>query len=604
MFLHTMKPFFLAIFLMPACCSYLVAAPAIPEIIPPVNSEIQRHALKDVLAAVPRILADQSTTSGQWGKGIWIVQDQHPMWTLAVVWATRDASNPYYHSSKLLKAIEIGGNALIKDADKNGEWMFRKKDGSTWDKIYMPWTYSRWIRSYQVVKDAMSSKTQKAWDSALKLGYSHIAMQELGFVQNIPTYHAAGLYCAGEVFHNEKWKSEAANFLHRVADKQDPAGYWTEHSGPVVGYNAVYVEALGIYYSMSKDPYVLPALTRSAKFHSGFTYPDGTAVHIIDERQVYSHSITSPCPGFFVTPQGKGYAERQTAAIWAAGKTLPPEVAANILAYWTPGPVKAAPGLTADHRYETPDSKAVVDTHGNWCVALSAYTAQTTPSRWIQDRQNLAALFHKAKGLILGGGNTKLTPLWSTFTVGDTSLLFHVKGDSDPSFANPPGLQHVPSAGALDGNSDGLKLQYGNVKVSFSGSLRDAQHAALTYSLDSIATGPVEAHLPLLPRMGKHWKSAGGRSGILSDKPFTLKGKNLGAWFELDGIRFGLPHKAFVKWPVMGHNQYAKYGESTPREYGRVVIGLPLGTAPTSATVTVHVPAAAHGVKVPPPAIE
>ena len=32
-------------------------------------------------------------------------------------------------------------------------------------------------------------------------------------------------------------------------------------------------------------------------------------------------------------------------------------------------------------------------------------------------------------GVFLGGGNTKLQPLWSTFTVGDVSLLKHKPGD-------------------------------------------------------------------------------------------------------------------------------------------------------------------------------
>jgi hypothetical protein len=46
-------------------------------------------------------------------------------------------------------------------------------------------------------------------------------------------------------------------FMAKVVAAQTPGGWWVEHSGPVVAYNFVYVEALGIYYAMSRDAGVL-----------------------------------------------------------------------------------------------------------------------------------------------------------------------------------------------------------------------------------------------------------------------------------------------------------------------------------------------------------
>ena len=48
-----------------------------------------------------------------------------------------------------------GGDALIAEQMPDGQWIFRKKDGSEWGPIYQPWTYSRWIRAFFLIKDAM-----------------------------------------------------------------------------------------------------------------------------------------------------------------------------------------------------------------------------------------------------------------------------------------------------------------------------------------------------------------------------------------------------------------------------------------------------------------
>ncbi len=60
---------------------------------------------------------------------------------LAAAWSIKDPANPYYHDKKLLAAIGKGGEALVDAQDKDGMWLFRKKDNSTWGQIYMPWTY-------------------------------------------------------------------------------------------------------------------------------------------------------------------------------------------------------------------------------------------------------------------------------------------------------------------------------------------------------------------------------------------------------------------------------------------------------------------------------
>jgi hypothetical protein len=212
----------------------------------------RERALEDVVAAVPGILASQDAKTGRFGTGIWIVTDQNLMLPLEAASSYQDSRNPYYQSEKLLHALMAAGDALIDDQDADGRWEFRKKDGSKWGRIYMPWTYSRWVRTGAVIRGAMPPDRRARWEKALRLGYTGIAKDlSTARVQNIPAHHAMGLYFAGQV-EEPAWRKVAADYLHRVAAAQHADGYWSENKGPVVLYGFVYVDALGTYYGLAR----------------------------------------------------------------------------------------------------------------------------------------------------------------------------------------------------------------------------------------------------------------------------------------------------------------------------------------------------------------
>ena len=153
-----------------------------------------------LIRAVPGILGSQDAKSGRFGKGIWIVNDQHPIFPLAVVWALPHPSNPYYHDDAVLAAIMAGGDALIDDQDERGMWEFRKKDGSTWGPTYMVWTYSRWVRAFGLIRELMPPDRRARWETALTLGYDGISKTAIDRLHNIPAHHAMGLFRAGQLF--------------------------------------------------------------------------------------------------------------------------------------------------------------------------------------------------------------------------------------------------------------------------------------------------------------------------------------------------------------------------------------------------------------------
>ncbi|HPV37746.1 MAG TPA: hypothetical protein PK729_10955, partial [Candidatus Hydrogenedentes bacterium] len=256
------------------------------------------YFIASLVGDVPDILKEYDAETGRFGDEPWICQDQNGLFALAAAWALEDPQNPHYHDSALLRVIARGGEALVDDMDERGMWTFRKKDNSTWGQIHMPWTYSRWIRAYALVKDALPDAARATWEQGLLLGFSGIRKYMDGGVHNIPAHHAMGLYIAGQCFDNPEWREAAQAYMARVVEEQTEGGYWSEHCGPVVGYNAVYVEALGVYYHASNDPVALDALERSARFHASVLWPDGSSVACIDERQAYRKGVTIGNVGF------------------------------------------------------------------------------------------------------------------------------------------------------------------------------------------------------------------------------------------------------------------------------------------------------------------
>ncbi len=525
--------------------------------------QYKQRCLQDLVSAIPAILKSQDPKTGRFGTGIWIVNDQNNMLPLAAAWSIKDPLNPYHHSPKILDAIMLAGDALIDDQDAIGKWVFRKKDGSTWGPIYMPWTYSRWIRAFQIVREEMPAARRARWEKALVLGFTGIAKEiKKDNIKNIPAHHAMALYIAGNVFNKPEWKRHAADYLHAVIAAQHSDGYWTENKGPVVQYGMVYADALGTYYAVSGDEAALPALRKTAVFHTYFTYPDGSGVETVDERNPYHAGVIFPNVGFTFTPEGLSYIARQLKLV--PGK-IAADAAASFLLWGREGEGAATDLTTADFDYRLPSGDAAIRRRGPWFLVLCAMSAPVPSPRWIQDRQNLVSIYHEKAGLVLGGGNTKLQPSWSNFTVGDISKFFHKAGDENPKFQPPAGVLHVPTSARLLGDGNfGLELEYDTHRGRITLQIKDATHVELKLAGDAAMTG----HVTLLPHMKKPIACSGGEKATLSDEPFTC---NSPAWVEHAAARLTLPPGSKVRWPLLPHDPYRKDGRATP-EQGRIVI--------------------------------
>ena len=546
--------------------------------------------LDDLVKQVPGILKTFNAETGTFGSGIWICRDQQEMYPLAVAYATEGKNNPYYKDAELLAVIAKSADPLIENMNEQGQWVFRKKDGSTWGNIWMPWTYSRWARAFGLIRDDMSDEDRERWAKVLTLGFTGISRTQLGGVHNIPTHHAMGLYAAGRALDRPEWCKQAADFMLKVVEHQSEGGYWSENAGPVVAYNFVYVDALGTYYAMSGDERVLPALEKAALFHRNFTYPGGQNVETIDQRNPYKSSISAGNVGFTFSGPGRSYLDNQ----WSrrSNKTLTSDLAASFVLYGTEGPMQASPPPDSTSKFvmtEGGQDRAATLRSGPWFVCLSAYTAAISKSRWIQDRQNMAGVYHEKVGLVLGGGNTKLQPAWSNFTVGDMALLKHKPGDTSPRFTPQGELYHVPSEAKLvDRDGQGLDLVYGAETCSIRVEFVDDSTLRYTVGSSTKSSLPVAAHLTLYPHIDAPLKTGGRKKVTIGTAPVELSPDEVGGRIEYSGYRLLLPATASVHWPALPHNPYRKDGRATAGE-GRIEVRIPLDAEHPEARVTIEI---------------
>lgn len=551
--------------------------------------KFKQEFIRRLAVEVPGVLKGQNPKTGRFGTGIWLVTDQNVVFSLAAAWSIKSPDNPYYHDPKLLKAIVAAGDALIADMNPNGSWEFRKKDGSTWGEIYMPWTYSAWIKSYSLVREGMTPEQQKRWDAALTLGFDGISKTCLIRVHNIPTNQASALYIAGQVLNRPEWCSQAKEFMAKVTAAQDPAGFWSENYGPVVNYGNVYTDALGVYYASSHDEAVRPTIERAAHFYSNVIYPNGDLIETVDERNPYHPGLWFPNVLYTFTPEGRGHIQQQLDILAKQGKKIAAEHLANYLIYGQEGPATPTAAQSSDGTVVLDNGKALMRRKGPWFVCLSAYQCPIPTVRWIQDRQNLVSIYHDKCGLILGGGNTKLQPLWSNFTVGDTSLLKHTPGDEHPDFLPKGPLFHVPSSASLKKTDPvGLNLQYGDERCHIYTEPLDDQTMLIHLQASANSGMPVEGHVTLIPHVGEAVRTANGKGFILGKNAFTMTSEEAGGWIAHAGWKITLPEGSKVVWPVLPHNPYKKDGSAGIGE-GRLVISIPFSPSHEKQTLTLSI---------------
>ncbi len=503
----------------------------------------------------------------------------HVVLVAAVLYGKLEPSNPRYKDPKILSlAVKIGD--LLASENERGR--FEPRLNSDRD-TYM------WLEAYRLLEKDLGSERRNRWQGALEQNVALLAVEcalrtdfpgfQSPFIGTSPNHlslWASTVFLAGRVFGNHEWEKLGARIMRRFAAQEQSAdGYWGEHekSLPTTGYDYTTYTGLSLYRELSQDPAALEALRRGFDFHKFFTYPDGTPVEVIDDRNRYTRvpgwgqfawsdlPQGSPSPGgndesaskghfgFSNFPDGRRYAEFLT-SFFQEGRVGYEDlgrIAQNVL-YYHPGPKEPIPQDLSrySHQLSVP---AGIRKSGPWVVSLSGLiSTQAVTSQFYLDRQGNLSVFHQTAGLIVTGANSKRQPELATFSEKILGQVFHLP---------------LSSRLQMNADKDRLSLSYNTFFSDLYVSPLSNNELTFRFAITGKGRPAEEAHLTLqlCLKPGETLETATGQKITLGPGRIELGADALGGWIHHHGWTLKTDPTARFIWPVFPHNPYTNEPE-------------------------------------------
>jgi hypothetical protein len=486
-----------------------------------------------------------------------------------VLFAKRHPQNPRFRDPKMLALATRIGDLLASEHERG---VFEPRLDSDWD-TYM------WLEAYRLLQDELGEERRARWkkaieanvvlvlsDAAERTDFPWYNSPYIGTSPNHYALYAANLLLGGRVFGNKEWERLGSQILHRYATVEQTAdGYWGEHSrsGPTIGYNHLTLSAVALYWELTRDPAALQALRRATDFHKYFTWPDGTPVELMNDRNRHWGVSAWSHFAFSHFPDGRRYAEFLTGFFQPQKLSMDAigRLAQNAL-YYHEGRREPIPQEQARYAHQASVPAGIRKT-GPWVVALSGII--DTPAinnRFYLDRQGHISIFHEKLGKIITGANSKRQPELATFSEKLAGQVVHMPLSSR--------LQMHDAA-------DRLSLAYN----TFFSDLHMPQPSSDELSFRFVITGrgqPGEdrrLNLQLCLRQGEELETAAGRKISLNAHRVELGAEAIGGWIRHHGWTLKVDPAARLVWPVFPHNPYADAPE-TALEHAVGVLTVPL----------------------------
>jgi hypothetical protein len=519
----------------------------------------------------------------------------HAALVAAVLYAKRDPANQSYQRPQMLALATKIGDLLASETEQG---RFDSRLNSDRD-VYV------WLEAYRLLKAKLGAERESRWRRGLEKNIAEL-VRDVDARKNFPGYQspyigtspnhfalwASTAYLAGRIFGQADWQKLGARVMHRFAsEEQSPDGYWGEHEHtlPTPGYGYNTYASVALYAEWSRDPVAMKALRRGLDFHKFFTYPDGSPVEVLDDRNRYtlvagwgdSGGSTWPDPksppggndesaskghfGFSWFPDGRRYAQLLTNFFRAdlVGCEDLGRLAQNAL-YYHRGP--SAPIPQDLPRYSRQLSlPAGIRKSGSWVVSLSGLiTTQAINSQFYHDRQGHLSIFHNKIGLIITGANSKRQPELATLTEQLPGQLIHMP---------------LSSRLQMGDEQDRLSLAYNTFFSDLLVPAPSDRRLSFRFLITGRGDPAPEQHLNLQLRFkaGAILETATRKAFVLGAEPIELSPTDIGGWIRHQGWKLSVDPAAQIVWPVYPHNPYANGPEKSPRHaIGRLTVPLRL----------------------------
>jgi hypothetical protein len=485
----------------------------------------------------------------------------------AALYTKKHPQNDRFGDISMLKLAERIGDLLIDENKKNH---YAPRGDSDWD-TYM------WLEAYRLLEPSLDEERRTLWRQAILenlaeiepklLKYMDYPRYNAPFIVTSPNHYAiyaSTLLVAGHVFNKPEWTRPASIVLHRfVSEEQAPDGYWGEHSqtGPTTGYDYLTETQIALYWEYTKDPEALNALRRSTSFHANFTWPDGTPVETINDRNRYWDVSMWGHFGFSNFPDGRRYSEFLTSFFSEDGDIQSLSRIAQNVIYYHEGKTDTIPQdrYTYDHSMSVP---AGIRKTGSWVVCLSGLIEpEDILNNFFLDRQGSISIFYEGKGLIITGANSKRQPDLATFTETINNKIVHMP---------------LSSQLMMNNKTDRLALSYNTffsvIEVP-SPLKKQIELRFLTYYKWGDARSKL--NLQLVLKAGMTLKTASGLQIVLGSDQTDLSDGQLGGSIIHNGWILHLPENAHLTWPVFPFNPYTD-GPETSLDHAIGILSVPL----------------------------
>ncbi len=523
----------------------------------------------------------------------------HVILAAAVLYAKPNSSNHYYRDPKTLAlALKIGD--LLASENERGR--FEERLNSDRD-VYM------WLDAYRLLLPDLGEDRQKRWRRELEKNITILAAESeqraefpgyqspfIGTSPNHLSLWASTVYLAGKVFGNRSWEELGGRIMHRFAsEEQSPDGYWGEHeqSLPTPGYDFTTYTGVALYQEYSHDPAALQALRRGLNFHKFFTYPDGTPVEVLDDRNRFTkvkgwgkwpasaqdreeipsggndESVSKGQFGFSNFPDGRRYAELLTSFFQEGGLGYEDlgRIAQNAL-YYHGGPSAPIPQDLPHYSHQL-SLPAGIRKSGPWVVCLSGLiSTQAVTNQYYHDRQGNLSIYHQKTGLIVTGANSKRQPELATFSERLLGSVFHMP---------------LSSRLQMSAERDRLSLAYNTFFSDLYVVPRSDRELEFHFAITGRGTPGEEAQLTLqlCLKAGETFETASGRKILLSSDRIAIEAGALGGWIRHHGWTLKVDPTASLVWPIYPHNPYADGPEKSVQfAVGALSMPLRLKTQP------------------------
>lgn len=342
--------------------------------------------------------------------------------------------------------------------------------------------------------------------------------------------------------------------LQRFANEEiSPDGFWGEHNHllPTTGYNYLTLSAVALYFEHSNDPAVLPALRKATNFHKYFTYPDGTPVEVINDRNRYWEVSPWGNFGFSHFPDGRRYAQ------FLSGFFNPEDMKPAILGriaqdalYYHEGPLQPIPQDMRSYHHKM-SIDAGIRKNNQWVVAYSALMAtKAVNNTFFLDRQGHLSIFHKKNGLIITGANSKRQPQLATFSEKIDGQVYHLP---------------INSRLQMSDTADRLSLAYNTFFSDLYVPTPSDKELKFQFTIHGKGTPSDETklNLQLCLKAGEILETATGKKIRLGKEKIELSPEDIGGWIRHHGWKLEVDSSCTLTWPVYPHNPYADEPETS-----------------------------------------